>query len=116
MMLAATFAALPAIARQQGKLRHDRRRPIRTRRSNRSLVAADDKDKDKKDQKKDDPDNPKNDLVPVDSNYATVENPGIAKLKPMTVEEKNLRRARKMPLTYSITLAGVVAASPINKE
>jgi hypothetical protein len=77
-------------------------------------VAAQDKDKtaqdkDKKDQK-DDPNNPKNDRIfLVIPNYGTVEHP-TANVPPLTVKQKFKTGAEDAFDTYSIPLAGVVAA------
>ncbi len=111
MMLTSTFAALPAIARQQESSGTTGGAQSTQTQQSQQPPAQNDKDKDKKDQKKDDPDNPKNDRIfLVIPNYATVENPGIAKLKPMTVKEKFKTGAEDAFDTYSIPLAGVVAA------
>jgi len=70
-------------------------------------------DKDKKDQKKDDkndPNNPKNDRIfLVIPNYGTVEHP-TANVPPLTVKQKFKTGAEDAFDTYSIPLAGIVAA------
>lgn len=70
-------------------------------------------DKEKKDQKKDDkddPNNPKNDRIfLVIPNYGTVEHP-TANVPPLTVKQKFKTGAEDAFDTYSIPLAGVVAA------
>jgi hypothetical protein len=70
-------------------------------------------DKDKKDQKKDDqndPNNPKNDRIfLVIPNYGTVEHP-TANIAPLTVKQKFKTGAEDAFDTYSIPLAGIVAA------
>jgi hypothetical protein len=70
-------------------------------------------DKDKKDQKKDDkndPNNPKNDRIfMVIPNYGTVEHP-TANIPPLTVKQKFKTGAEDAFDTYSIPLAGIVAA------
>jgi hypothetical protein len=71
-------------------------------------------DKDKKDQKKDekvdDPNNPKNDRIfLVIPNYGTVEHP-TANVPPLTVKQKFKTGAEDAFDTYSVPLAGIVAA------
>jgi hypothetical protein len=70
-------------------------------------------DKDKKDQKKDDKDdsnNPKNDRIfLVIPNYGTVEHP-TSNVPPLTVKQKFKTGAEDAFDTYSVPLAGVVAA------
>jgi hypothetical protein len=75
---------------------------------------ADGQDKDKKDEKKDekadDPNNPKNDRIfLVIPNYGTVEHP-TANIPPLTVKQKFKTGAEDAFDTYSIPLAGIVAA------
>ncbi len=70
-------------------------------------------DKDKKDEKKDekyDPNNPKNDRIfMVIPNYGTVEHP-TADIPPLTVKQKFKTGAQDAFDTYSVPLAGIVAA------
>jgi len=70
-------------------------------------------DKDKKEQKKDekeDPNNPKNDRIfMVIPNYGTVEHP-TANILPLTRKQKFKTGAEDAFDTYSIPLAGIVAA------
>jgi hypothetical protein len=69
--------------------------------------------KDKKDEKKDekyDPNNPKNDRIfMVIPNYGTVEHP-TANIAPLTVKQKFKTGAQDAFDTYSVPLAGIVAA------
>jgi hypothetical protein len=134
-MLAATFAAVPAIACEQettgatgagqqstqtqqttGTAQSQSGQPPQTTGSAQSTQTQQSQqppaqDKDKKDPKKDDPDNPKNDRIfLVIPNFATLENPGVTKIVPMTVKEKFKTGAEDAFDTYSIPLAGVVAA------
>jgi hypothetical protein len=74
--------------------------------------TAQDKDKkdEKKDEKADDPNNPKNDRIfLVIPNYGTVEHP-TANIPPLTVKQKFKTGAEDAFDTYSVPLAGVVAA------
>jgi hypothetical protein len=67
-------------------------------------------DKDKKDEKADDPNNPKNDRIfLVIPNYGTVEHP-TANIPPLTVKQKFKTGAEDAFDTYSVPLAGIVAA------
>jgi hypothetical protein len=67
-------------------------------------------DKDKKDEKADDPNNPKNDRIfLVIPNYGTVEHP-TANVPPLTVKQKFKTGAEDAFDTYSVPLAGIVAA------
>jgi hypothetical protein len=69
-----------------------------------------DQQKDKKDDKNTDPDNPKNDRIfLVIPNYGTVEHP-TANIAPLTVKQKFKTGAEDAFDTYSIPLAGIVAA------
>ena len=75
-------------------------------------TAAQDKDKkdEKKDEKADDPNNPKNDRIfLVIPNYGTVEHP-TANIPPLTVKQKFKTGAEDAFDTYSVPLAGIVAA------
>ncbi len=73
-------------------------------------TAGQDKDKDKKDEKADDPNNPKNDRIfLVIPNYGTVEHP-TANIPPLTVKQKFKTGAEDAFDTYSVPLAGIVAA------
>jgi hypothetical protein len=68
------------------------------------------KNSEKKDEKKDDPSNPKNDRIfLVIPNYGTVEHP-TANIAPLTVKQKFKTGAEDAFDTYSVPLAGVVAA------
>jgi hypothetical protein len=69
-----------------------------------------DKKEEKKDEKKDDGTNPKNDRIfLVIPNYGTVEHPN-ANVPPLTVKQKFKTGAQDAFDTYSVPLAGVVAA------
>jgi hypothetical protein len=75
-------------------------------------TAGQDKDKkdEKKDEKADDPNNPKNDRIfLVIPNYGTVEHP-TANIPPLTVKQKFKTGAEDAFDTYSVPLAGIVAA------
>ena len=69
-----------------------------------------DKKEQKKDEKADDPNNPKNDRIfLVIPNYGTVEHP-TANIPPLTVKQKFKTGAEDAFDTYSVPLAGIVAA------
>jgi hypothetical protein len=122
MMLALTFAAAPAMARAQeapGIAGTTQFTETQQEVSQEKDKTEQDKDKtgqhkDKKDQKKeekpDDSTNPKNDRIfLVIPNYGTVEHP-TANVPPLTVKQKFKTGAEDAFDTYSIPLAGVVAA------
>jgi hypothetical protein len=75
-------------------------------------TAGQDKDKkdEKKEEKADDPNNPRNDRIfLVIPNYGTVEHP-TANIPPLTVKQKFKTGAEDAFDTYSVPLAGIVAA------
>jgi hypothetical protein len=129
ILLAITIAAMPAHARQQETLgasatagagqsaeAEQQTPPPQTSPPPQTPLpgqtAGQDKDKkdEKKDEKADDPNNPKNDRIfLVIPNYGTVEHP-TANIPPLTVKQKFKTGAEDAFDTYSVPLAGIVAA------
>jgi hypothetical protein len=113
MMAAILFAVAPAGARPQetSSVIGAEQSTGTTQSTQTPPVAAQDKDKkDQKKDEKDDPTNPKNDRIfLVIPNYGTVEHP-TANVPPLTVKQKFKTGAEDAFDTYSIPLAGVVAA------
>jgi hypothetical protein len=135
ILLAVTIAAAPAMARRQeilgagltagaGQSADAQQQTSGTAQAGQAQQASPpqqtpppqtaEQDKDKKDQKKDekadDPNNPKNDRIfLVIPNYGTVEHP-TANIPPLTVKQKFKTGAEDAFDTYSVPLAGIVAA------
>jgi hypothetical protein len=136
ILLAITIAAAPAIARRQeilgagltegaGQSASGQQQTTGTAQAGQAQqtappqtsppaqqTAGQDKDKkdEKKDEKADDPNNPRNDRIfLVIPNYGTVEHP-TANIPPLTVKQKFKTGAEDAFDTYSVPLAGIVAA------
>ncbi len=117
MMLALVFATPPLMARPQETQTAQSAETSQTPQT--QQVGGQDADKvgpeqgknsEKKDDKKDDSNNPKNDRIfLVIPNYGTVEHP-TANVAPLTVKQKFKTGAEDAFDTYSVPLAGVVAA------
>jgi hypothetical protein len=118
MMLALAFAASPLTARTQ-ETQAAAQSAATAQTPQIQQVAGQEPDKagpekdktnEKKDEKKDDSNNPKNDRIfLVIPNYGTVEHP-TANVAPLTVKQKFKTGAEDAFDTYSVPLAGVVAA------
>ena len=117
MMLALVFAVAPATAQTQET--QTAQSPVSAQTPPTQQTTGQDADKtaqekvkttEKKDDIKDDPINPKNDRIfLVIPNYGTVEHP-TANIAPLTVKQKFKTGAEDAFDTYSVPLAGVVAA------